>query len=304
MTETLPVYADSYAANPSRPFNALEELCSPEFIKACLDAERRLDIQQMYASSHVETTRTEKEIYLNDIFDADMYMYEQIVASGKVYPESTILRRHDMVDIQNMSLRYGGLAIMPTEQRNGLKYRTVFRLLSETPGTYSYCAPLDTTNQLDFPGRIVTDFDPSILCDALKNILQRSRDFRSQKSFQKKTQIEKMERIEEKADAYTAELAPFFDQDIPLIINTDRYAAYATNTKKRQNERTQFNLNPKTRHIIAGRLVEVTFRSLFAINPNIPPLLVLQNTHDDIRYEIPLDAVISNMIPLHATVYR
>lgn len=306
MTETLPVYADSYAANPSRPFNALEELCSPEFIKACLDAERRLDIQQMYASSRVETTRAEKEIYLNDIFDADMYIYEQIIASGKVYPESIVLRRHDIVDIQNASLRYGGLALVPTEQRNGPKYRTVFRLLPEAPDSDArgYFAPLENTTQLDFPGHIVADFDPDLLCFALKNILQRSRDFRGKKSFQKKTQMEKMELIEEKADAYTAELAPFFDQNVPLIINSDRYAAYAANTKKKQNERTQFNLNPKTRHIIAGRLVEVTFRSLFAINPNIPPLLVFQNTHDDIRYEIPLDAAISNVIPLHATVYR
>lgn len=299
MTEILPVFSEAQAKHTSQPFDILEALYEPQFIKACIDAERQLDSLNASRSERLEQIRDEHEFRLNEMLDSDAYMYLPVIAT------STALAGHETVSIKDMPLRYGGIQITPDSKKEKEKYRAVFRLLpiDRITNAIEYFAPLDAITKLAVPSYQSPEFNPDNMMALLKDILERSRRFRSEGSFQKKSQIEKMTDIEDLADMYTVELASFIDQDMPLFISSDRYAAYKSSVKKKlTDERSQLTPDTTKRHIIAGRLVEITFRSLFAINPNVPPILVLQNTHEGTRYEIPLDAAISHMIPLHATV--
>ncbi|MCA9335072.1 hypothetical protein KC953_02925 [Candidatus Saccharibacteria bacterium] len=303
MTEALPSHINHLPHYSYKPFDFVEQMSHVPTATYIVNAEKRLTalyrngVQTI--SNHIDTY----ELELNTALDTDSHIYKEVSATGHIIDHAKRL-----ISVTNMPCIYGGITFSPVSRSGETAYQAAYILIKNTPASADeseqYLMPIDLADSISLAQRATPDFDPDNLLFQIKGIAEHSKHYRQDSTFQSKTQMEKMYLIEQTAREYTHLLQPYIDQRMPLLIDADCYTIFNPHESKRSEQRHQQNKDPKKRHIIAGRLTEVTFRTLHALNPNVPPLLVIDNVEKNSRYELPLNADIAHIIPLHTTVCR
>ncbi|HUO62049.1 MAG TPA: hypothetical protein VMT96_01175 [Candidatus Bathyarchaeia archaeon] len=283
----------------SKPLDGLSALRDPAFVEVWLYAQKKMDRLPVDRTSEMFDIIEETEQALNQRYDSDKLYYEPVVISGGVYPvlKNTSPLVSEKIRVDGEKFRFRGISFAPIIREAGAPYQAAFRLLpfEESPDVSHYYLPLVDAQEITFPEQLVPSLDPDQMHAKLHDILRRSRNFRKSENFISKTHLEKLQAIEDKAKEYSEEVAPLIDQRTPLLINTDLYPLHKTSgIVNTHDSRAQLNKDPRTRHIIAGRLVEIafTFKSVSALNVNIAPFMLVENKTGDVtcRYEVSLDS--------------
>lgn len=286
-----------------QPYDGLAVFHDVAFVEEWIHGEKRINqLLNTNERASIDLANDQAEI-LNELYGTESLSGEPVVVRGIVYSttdtKKIVFEPSDSRSTISTRFRFSQLKFIPVKGRDRqrpriTRYHAAFKLLPENPKLQPSYMLLEDAKRLHFPYRLQAVVHPEQFEEIFSEIIEDSHALRRGEDFIKLNPQERVALLDERARIYARKLAPLIDQQVPLLVKTNRYLEI------KDSDPSPLGHAKLTRVLddkfwLAGRLTRIAFMDKALNLGEVPHLVLEHNGKQRVTYTISLDAAFTIM---------